>query len=263
VRVLVLVFLIPLALITLILFACRTVMHIWGVPGIEKVKVCGGSPEEEHITEAVMEDVSKNLIYCVDDETGEINKVVLEILNCKDKRLYYITIPVRTRFTMSGVLYQKLTLVDPKIPQVIKLSALKSCFDDDTVYDYGVLIVQDLLGIDISYYTAVSQRIYEGIFFGEEQEEEDISKEAFSEDYIELLQSIKTKDELKKYISKIYPSLKSNLTLYQKMNYFESYCQISMSNIFFEVIAGENKNCAYIINQTQAAQQIDAILIGN
>src|SRR5690606_12571876 len=97
--------------------------------------------EDEPITKAVIEDISKNLIFHFNDETGEIHNILLEIFHLQEKRMRYITIPVRTQFTMSETLYRKLVMVHPTIPQVIRLSNITKYFDKDMVYDYGTLIV--------------------------------------------------------------------------------------------------------------------------
>jgi hypothetical protein len=124
--------------------------------------------EPESITEAKVEDISKNLIYCVDEKTGEINKILLEIYHCGNKKLTYLTIPVRTQFTMTNTLYRELVPINPAIPQIIKLSGITKYFDETSQYEYGVLLIEDLLKIKVSYYTIIGQSIYETMFVTEE-----------------------------------------------------------------------------------------------
>jgi len=261
--------------IVLILFGVgaltyKAAMHFWGSSYNSAIT----GTEEDIISEPIMtasiDDVSKNLIYCYDDN-GKITKIVLEVFHCKNRRLTYVTIPLRTQFTMSDILYRKLALVQPDIPQVIMLSTLSEYLNSDIVYDYGVLIVEDLLDIKVSYYTAIPQSIYETIFVEDNQEkihtsEDDITSmeqslpfERFSDDYTEFLQTLQTEEELSTYIEEVYPDITSNLTVTDKMNYLESYCNTPISNVSFALIEGENKNSAYIIDRALAVRQLSEL----
>jgi hypothetical protein len=94
----------------------KATMHFWKTPKEEAVVAYKEQAVEEHITTARVDDVSKNLIYCYDETTNEINKIVLEIFSCKNNRLTYITLPVRSQITISDTLYRDLVLVNPEIP---------------------------------------------------------------------------------------------------------------------------------------------------
>ncbi|MGB4658810.1 MAG: hypothetical protein WBI07_06515 [Mobilitalea sp.] len=216
--------------------------------------------KSEPITTASVDGVSKNLIYCYDDDSGKITKIVLEVFHCENRRMTYITIPLRTQYTMSNILYRKLALVQPDIPQVIMLSTLSEYLNSDIVYDYGVLIMEDLLDIEVSYYTAIPMSIYKTIFVEENQASEegvdDLPFERFSNDYLNFLKTMQTQEEISTYIEEVYPNIISNLTVTDKMNYLESYCNTPIDNISFALMEGENKNSAYIIDRALAARQI-------
>jgi hypothetical protein len=256
------------------------VMHFWDIPVAAAPEEKGliREPEKEPITKAVLDDISKNLIFRVQEETGEINGMLLEIFHCEEKRMQFITIPIRTQYTMSEALYRKLVLVHPTIPQVIRLSNITKYFDKDAVYDYGVLIMEDLLGIDISYYTAIPESIYTTIFktqkIAEEsgatssqkllqEKESSISYEAFSDKYIKYIKSFQTVEDVYDYLTEIYPSVQSNLTLSGKMNYLESYCKTPLNRVSFALMNGVNKNNAYYIEAALARQQIESYIAGN
>ncbi|MBH1942568.1 hypothetical protein I5677_16875 [Mobilitalea sibirica] len=225
--------------------------------------------EDVVIKEARVEDISKNIIFSVNEENGEISKILLEIFHCEAKKLYYITVPIRTQFTMSDTLYQKLVPVYPAIPQVIKLSNITKYFPEETLYEYGALIIDDLFGINTSYYTVIPKDIYETIFVSknitlEEDNMEEgqtvdrsITKEVFSDEYLTLLETIKTAEDLSNYIEGIYSAVDSNLSLNQKMNYFESYINLKQNNIYFEILIGEDKNSAYIIKEEKVNEQLE------
>ena len=245
----------------------KVVIYFIHIPEEEAVVAFDTTSVREPITEASVDDISKNLIFAVDEETGHITKLILEILHCEGRKLYYITIPIQTQFTMSDTLYQKLILEDPAIPQLIKLSGITNYFPVDTVYDYGVLLVEDLLGIKLSYYTAIHKSIYENIFITEETpigetllEAGEFPREVLSADYIELTKTITTQEKLKSYIEELYPLITSNLALADKMNYLDSYSSLTRNNIYFELIAGEDTNSAFVVDIAVAAKHLKDII---
>lgn len=261
-------FLILSLLIGVGIISYQMVLHFWGIT----VEAPAAVPIIEHqekigITPVRIDDISKNLIYCIDEETGEIIKVTLEIFQCSEKKMTYITIPVRTQYTMSNSLYQKLIVVYPAIPQLLKLSNITKYFSDETVYEYGCLIIEDLLDTSISYYSTIPESLYQTMFVttstSGELEQSSIPMDVFSESYKELLKSLQTEEELRQFIQDTYPSIQSNLTLFGKMNYAESYCGTLMHSISFELLSGKDKNSAYIIDVAMAKQQIAACSIGN
>ena len=236
----------------------RIVMSLWNVTEAQEISsVQSEETIKKPITVPTIDDISKNLIFIVNSDTGDLKHLLLEIFHCEDKRMEYITIPIRTQITLSESLYQKLTLVHPAIPQVMKLSAVTEYFDKDVIYDYSVLIIQEQLGIEISYYTAVPEDLYDTIFTSI-----DNRYSAFSNDYKEFIRSIKTADELRDYIEEIYPKLVTNISLYEKMNYFESYLQTPLNKVTFNLINGNDKNSAYYIDRTLAKKQIDDYIKG-
>ena len=61
-------------------------------------------------------------------------------------------------------MYQKLCVVDEEIPQIVRLSKLRRYFsdlEDAEAYGYAELIMEKLLKTDISYFTVISQEIYD------------------------------------------------------------------------------------------------------
>lgn len=236
----------------------QIVIRLWDVPESSLVILAQNEElKKEQITVPQIDDISKNLIYVVDSNTGELKHLLLEIFHCEEKRMKYITIPIRTQITLSEALYQKLTLVHPAIPQVMKLSAMAEYFDKDVIYDYCLLILQELIAIEISYYTVIPEDIYNTMFTSK-----DDTKSAFLSEYKEFLRSIKTSEDLKAYIEGIYPKFISNLTLFEKTNYFESYLQTPLNNITFDLINGNDKNSAYYIDRTLAKKQIEDYISG-
>jgi hypothetical protein len=257
----------------------QATMHFWQIPGENDAVVAykeqpeagnnediGNNIDTGSITEASVDDISKNLIFSYDEKTNEINKLVLEIFHCKNKKLTYITIPLRTQLTMSDSLYRKLILIHAEIPQMMKLSSISKYFDEETIFPYSVLMIEDLLDIDISYYTALPKSTYDTIFTEKKAPQKDkendasIPVESFTDEYIEFIKTLDTEDKISDYIEEIYPTVQSNLDLSQKMNYLESYHKTPISSISFELIKGNDRNSAYEIDSDLAARQLGGLL---
>lgn len=218
--------------------------------------------ETSSMRKASVDDISRNVILSIEEETGEIEKIILEIFHTKNKRLYYITIPVRTQFTMSEFLYQKMNVVDPTMPQIIKLSAMMKYLPKESRYEYGALLIEDMLKIKISYYTVIPKAEYQKIFASKKGKSGAEEYEIFSRDYEKYLKKIQKKEQLKEYIEGGYPSVISNLELSDKLSYLDSYIKTPWSNIYFGLLVGDNQNSAYIIDLAQVKQQLEECLKG-
>jgi hypothetical protein len=274
----------------------QATMHFGKKPEEGVIVAYQEQPESTQISEASAEKVSKNLIYSYNEKTKEIEKLVLEIFHSEKKQLTYITIPVRTQFTMSDALYRKLVLVHPAMPQMITLFTMTRYLDKDTMFDYGVMMVEDLLGQDISYYTAIPNKIYNTIFEEQNITEEvttadnqtennqaevnqtandalDESEEAamkeqgqaiqvevFTEKYTDFLRTLETSEDVSTYLEELLSTVQSNLSLQDKLSYLESYCNTPYENISFDQIKGENNNSAFVIDLGLASQQLEELI---
>ena len=247
----------------------KLVMHFYGIGNADIIEAISPAQKKDTLTEARIDVISKHLIYSVDEETGDIKKLVLEIYNCERRMLYYITIPIKTQLTLSDSLHRELILIKPSIPGFLKLSAITGYLPKDIAYEYGVLMIEEQLNLQISYYTVVPQSIYEAVFETEsikqkvnrqQGTENTYPREMFSEDYLKHLHTIKTETQLREYIEELYTKIKSNLSFEAKLNYMESYLNTPGENISFEVIAGVDSNSAYTIDEIMVAKQLKAYI---
>lgn len=272
--------LIILFLLIIGIISYQAVTKLFHIPVKETLVAFRSDSKQRSITEASLDDVSKNLIYCWDEEKGEITKLVLEIFHCGEGKLYYITIPARTQVTLSASLYKKLTLVNPSLPQVMKLSALSSYFPEDTVFHYGVLVLEDVLGLPLSYYTVVPQMLYSTMFISRSMDIDGLTLddllmhsagnnytsgpiEAFSKEYMTHLHTLTTEEALEAYLTQLYEELTSNLTLSDKFNYVDSYRKLSLKDISFEQIPGVDKNSGFYIEFSSAIGQLSDYTAGS
>lgn len=253
----------------IIVFVYKLVINVYGDEDERFVEAVTAVRKQTFLTEASIDDVSKHLIYCVDEETGDITKLILEIYDCQRLMLYYITIPIKTQLTLSDSIHRELVLIKPSIPGFLKLSAITGYLPKETVYEYGVLMIEELLKIQISYYTVVPQSIYDTVFETEligqkannkQSPENAFPREVFSDVFLEHLRTIETETGLRNYIEELYTKVTSNLSFEDKLNYIESYLSTQGKNIIFEVIAGEDSNSAYTIDEFLVDKQLKAYL---
>lgn len=189
------------------------------------------------------DNICKNLIYITDDEEN-IQGFVLEILNSYTNNLDYITIPNNTKFSLSTELYQKLYAKNDQIPQIISLNNLNTYFDKSTRFAYGKLIVNELLGTELSCYTIINSETADTIF-NEETREILLQTDELVEGMVfvlkdSLIESI-SEDEsysMKEYLARFYEVAKSNLSLGSKQKYASTYRNVNRDYIYYHIIPG-------------------------
>ncbi len=278
----------------------QTTLKLWSVTEKEPV-IVEPTPTPEPITIPSVDEVSKNLIYCYDKEDHRISRLLLEVFNCQRKELAYLTIPLDTQLTMSDTLYRKLVVINPEMPQIIKLSSIAKYMDEKAIFDYGVVMTEELLGIDISYYTVIPDDIFTEIFeervvpggtsvadflpeeerpekerpeeekpveaqpsvtVTEEANEEEIQSDptqVFAEQYIEKIRGLDTKVKIETYLEELYPKLTSNLPLQDKINYIESYSELTAEHVIFLRLAGEERNSGFTVDLLKASIQLQEL----
>lgn len=239
----------------------KAVMHFWQ-PKEDSTVAYQNETLPEKSSRVVIEEISKNLIICYDKSTKNITKIVLEILNSHSKQLTYVTVPVRTELTLSGSLYKKMIIDCPEVPQVLKLSTLSKYLVPDKAFEYEVLIIENLLGIKISYYTAIPSDTYDTIFTQKSVKKagfDAVSMEVFSKDFNSYLETLTSRDALAAYLEEIYASIDSSLALKDKKKYLDYYSEALPEHVSFELIEGYNQNSAYTIDMEDAAQQLSLL----
>lgn len=113
---------------------------------------------------AKVEDISKNLIFVWDEDNKKVSSCILEVFNTKENKLNYITIPETTNVTLSSNFYRKLCTVRKEAPQLMKISEIKSYFDEDKAFAYAALCMKDFLGVELSCYSVIDQKDYDERF---------------------------------------------------------------------------------------------------
>jgi hypothetical protein len=213
--------------------------------------------------EGQADDISKNLIYCVDQESGEITQFVVEIFNTITNNLDYITIPAYTQYTMSNDMYREICETNIEVPQIVKLSELNKYFDKNTIYGYGVMLVEDLLDIDISYYTAINADTYASAFTDdprtivfdksiednqEDRVSETVNVQILREEFLSNTGLNQGNKKIEKIIKESYEVIESNLTLKNKLKYLENYEKVQADKIYYHSVYGEMSGDYFIVS---------------
>lgn len=243
------------------------------------------------IDKAKTDEISKNLIYVV-NENQQITHMMLEICNTKTCNMDYVTIPVKTDYTIPTKMYQKLCVVDEEIPQIIRLAKLRKYFinqKDEEAYGYAELIMEKLLGTDISYFTVISQDVYDSHYEekkittsykikvedGSASTAESTSvpgattgvvsgsgsvtmKVSMANDiYLNQLAAIVgDREKMMEYIKTQYAQeskLLSNLTVYNKLGYLEAYEKMNAEFYHYWGLPGSFNGKVFTVDEESAS----------
>lgn len=234
-------------------------------------KVANDSKAEEIISDMVsdvpVEKVSKAIIVSVDHETGKISRIVLEIFNTYTCNMDYITIPANTQFTLSNELYQKINALNQEVPQIVTLSDMNQYFSGENDYQYDMFILEDLLGIDIHYYSVLDDSDYSKVFTEEKrtfiyqtkEEEQRVMTagvQVFSPDFLLQLEHIKDEPALVEFVKNWYKNLDTNLAEVNKLKYVADYLQVEPDYIYYHSLYGEEKNGCFFADQEVAVPML-------
>ncbi len=113
------------------------------------------STKYEHVIDVNAGSESSNLIYSVEKDTKLVRAMVLELFDKETGNLDYITIPNKTQISLSSTKYNEYMEVSPQIPQIVTLRDINEYFTGDVAYEYGILLLQEVLNVDIGYFTAM------------------------------------------------------------------------------------------------------------
>lgn len=241
------------------------------------------------IKDAQTEDISKNLIY-VCDEKDQITHMMVEICNTNTNNMDYVTIPTRNDYTIPTTMYRKLCTITENIPQIMRISKIKQYFDDEEqAYGYGLLIVEKMIGTSLSYYTVLSEEVYNNHYQEvkvkvsyEKTLDADVepSPEAsdaasstktktkmkiscVSEAYANQLKDIQgDESKIAEFIQAQYDRVNSNLTVTNKIGYIEGYEKMDVDLFHYWGVPGSYDGKLFVVD-TKAAKKFFKNLINN
>lgn len=219
---------------TLLVIACMLVCAVGGFFATRYYYQQKNVSAVGKASEATVDDVAKNLIYVWDEDKKRIAYCVLEIFDSNNQKLNYITIPVAGQITLSGELFQKLYRISPEVPQMMRIAKLHDYFKtDDQTYGYGMMILEDYFGIDISYYTVVSKEDFAQRFITGKVKsgKGKVDGMVLRDDYLAAMSAYNDGDSMKKYLEDILKQTKSNLGSKDRLRYAEAYVGVNTDKI--------------------------------
>lgn len=209
------------------------------------------------IAEATVDQVAVNAIFAVNQETAIIEHIVLEVFNSTTKNLDFITVPVSIQYTMGQELYARLGQVSNDVPQIITLSEIGLYFDQAEAYEYGVLILEELLDRHISFYTAMITEDYEQFFVEASESEGTISK--VKENVLQEMNALTTDQEFLEVLTDYYKRIQSNLTLEKRSSYITYYLNTNYDYVHYHIVEGMDRESNQI-DTTAAANGLQQIV---
>ena len=206
--------------------------------------------------DGVAEFVSKNLILSVDEETGRINRMLIEICNGNTGNLDYITVPAKLEFTMSYELYKKLASANAEVPQIISMKKVHRFFTGESSYQCVKLLLEDLLDVSFSYYTVIPEPVYKEMFVGEKGSGIQKWTSSFSEE----MESLSNEQEYEKFFHKYYEKVYSNLSESNKCSYISTYLKGGPKQVAFYSVSGEMVDEAFMLSVEETNSLLNRIM---
>lgn len=199
---------------------------------------------------------SSNLIYSYDEKTKKIKAMVLELFDQNTKNLSYITIPVNTRISISQSTYAEFMEVSQKAPQLATLSDINDYFSGDVAYEYGILILQEAMNVDIGYFTALPSGKFD-TYFQKKSEKEPLYMP--SKALLDEASKCTSKGDMEDFIEARWGELISDATLSQKQNYAESLLCVKRELIRIHGVYGEKNGEFFTIDGKKTAKLVNNI----
>ena len=112
------------------------------------------STQYDHVITVDAGSESSNLIYSVEKDTNAVRAIVLELFDKETGNLDYVTIPNKTQISLDAKVYEEYEKISPAMPQIVTLRDINQYFKGDVAYEYGILLLQEALNVDIGYFTA-------------------------------------------------------------------------------------------------------------
>lgn len=220
----------------------------------------GSNQTRKEIKEATLDQVATNVIFAVNQETAVIEHIVLEVFNSTTKNFDFVTIPVSAQLTMDQELYTELLEVNSNIPQILTLSDITQYFDQTEAYEYASIILEEVLGSKISFYTAMITSDFEEYFDVGNGKTEITSICKVKEEVLQQMDAFQSEEEVLEALTAYYKKVQSNLSLSRRQSYIKYYLSGNYDYVYYHLVAGESQNGVYEIATEAAAEQISSLI---
>lgn len=211
------------------------------------------STKYEHVINVSVGSESSNLIYSVEKDTRLVRAIVLELFDKETGNLDYVTIPNKTQISLSNQKYQEYMEVSTQIPQIVTLRDINEYFTGDVAYEYGILLLQEELNVDIGYFTALDSQEFNKRFEKKEG--------AFTprEEYLDTVSQNKDESAMKDFIEKEWNMLISDITLSQKQQYASGLIKVDRKYIYAHRAYAEEIKGKATLDGAKTKKMIDQI----
>lgn len=211
------------------------------------------STQYEHVIDVSVGSESSNLIYSVEEDTRQVKAVVLELFDKETGNIDYVTIPNKTQISLSNQKYQEYMEVSSQIPQIVTLRDINEYFTGDVAYEYGILLLQEELNVDIGYFTAMDSEEFNKRF--EKKEGAFIPRE----EYLDTVSQYKDESAMKDFIEKEWDVLISDITLSQKQQYASGLIKVRRAYIYAHRAYAEEIKGKATLDGAKTKKMIDKI----
>lgn len=199
---------------------------------------------------------SSNLIYSYDEKTKKIKAMVLELFDENTKNLSYITIPVNSQISISQNTYAEIIEVSQKAPQLATMADINDYFTGDVAYEYGILILQEAMDVDIGYFTALPSGKFD-TYFQKKSEKEPLYMP--SQALLDEAAKCTSEGDMEDFMESKWDELISDATLSQKQSYAESLLGVKREFIRVHGVYGEENGQSFTINGKKTAKLVNNI----
>lgn len=211
------------------------------------------STQYEHVIDVSVGSESSNLIYSVEEDTRQVKAVVLELFDKETGNIDYVTIPNKTQISLSNQKYQEYMEVSSQIPQIVTIRDINEYFTGDVAYEYGILLLQEELNVDIGYFTAMDSEEFNKRF--EKKEGAFIPRE----EYLDTVSQYKDESAMKDFIEKEWDVLISDITLSQKQQYASGLIKVQRDYIYAHRAYAEEIKGKATLDGAKTKKMIDKI----
>lgn len=220
--------------------------------------------EDEQLiaVDATIDNQAVNLIYEV--HNNKIIQVLIEIFNSDIKNIDYITMPGNTELGLSADVEKKLEKYDIDIKEnSIRVDELTKEYSNNA-FQFGQIIIGDVLDLDISYYTVVEKKDYVKYFVTDDREFY-LGKQKYNYEMQVLSETFKTRlrqfdVDLNQIIEDGYRDMLSSLNMNNKKEYVSSFKQVDVDRIYNWHLIGEEVYGRFVIDKDNTDKLVKAIL---
>lgn len=207
------------------------------------------------VTDVTADSISRNLIYSADPNTKKITGMVIEILNTETGNLDYVTVPASIQVDISTELYQRLFSSGIDIPQIFNVADINLFFKEGASYEYGMLLLEDFLGIDIGYYTCMEPQVFNECFVMEPDTQMYRLNDSL------LLKAASADNDMDGFIKSWCDRVSSDLKPKNRMKYSSYYNNVKQELIYYHIFPGQNVNGIFKPDVQACADMYKTILM--